>query len=103
MKLKYGNTYKELDENYLKKLREITSEGDIVCTAVSDITRAYIKSNIWLEYIIAELSILGVNDENIKILSVNGAHRKRNANEHVLVLGDKLKDRFQIIDHECMQ
>lgn len=131
MKLKFGNAYKDLDESYLtnsiileknyesqineidiinnalnnplgtKKLREITNKNDVVCLVVSDVTRAYIKSNIWLEYIIAELSASGVKDSSIKILCANGAHRKQSKDEHDIILGDKLKDRFEIIDHDC--
>lgn len=131
MKLKYGNTYKDLDENYLinsiileknyesrineidvindalnnplgtNKLSRITNKDDVVCIVVSDITRSYIKSNIWLEYIIAELSESGVKDSNIKILCANGAHRKQSKDEHDVILGDKLKERFKIIDHDC--
>ncbi len=131
MKLKYGNTYKDLDENYLtnsiilerkygsrineidiindalnnpirtKKLKEITNKNDMVCIVVSDITRSYIKSNIWLKYIIEEISSSGVNDSNIKILCANGAHRKQSKYEHDIILGDELKNRFEIIDHDC--
>jgi len=131
MKLKYGNAYKELDENYLtnsiilekdyesqineidiiknainnplgtKKLSEITNKNDLVCIVVSDITRSYIKSNLWLEYIISEINASGVNDSNIKILCANGAHRKQSKDEHDMILGDKLKERFVILDHDC--
>lgn len=83
------------------RIGEIVKPGDKVCIAISDITRAYQKTSLWLPYIIDELTDSGIKDEDIVILSATGAHREQTEEEHKELIGEDLYSRFEVIDHKC--
>ncbi len=82
-----------------KKLKEIVKKGEKVCIVVSDITRAWQRMSVYLPYIVEELEQAGIKDEDILFISATGSHRKQTPEEHRVLLGDKLAERFKIIDH----
>jgi nickel-dependent lactate racemase len=84
------------------RLREIVKPGDTVCIVVSDITRAWQRMSVYLPFIVKELNDAGIRDRDIRFLSALGYHRKHTAEEHAKLLGPALTERFQIIDHDCM-
>lgn len=83
------------------KLCEIVKPGERVCVVISDITRAWQRMGVYLPYIIEELNKGGIKDSDILILSATGSHRKQSKEEHRVLLGEKLADRFEVIDHDC--
>ena len=83
------------------RLKELVKPGETVCLVVPDVTRAWEKTDKFLYKIVEELNKGGVKDEDIKIISALGSHRKQNRDEHVKLLGDKLAKRFEVIDHDC--
>ncbi|SKC45521.1 lactate racemase domain-containing protein [Maledivibacter halophilus] len=84
------------------KLCDIVNEGEKICIVISDITRAWQKMGAYLHYIVDELNKGGVSDEDIVFLSATGSHRKQSKEEHDILLGEKLADRFEVIDHDCL-
>ncbi|MTI67764.1 MAG: nickel-dependent lactate racemase [Firmicutes bacterium] len=83
------------------RLRDLVNSNERVCIVVSDITRAWQKMNRYLSYIVNELNNGGVKDEDILFISSTGSHRKQTEKEHRMLLGDKLYERVEIIDHDC--
>jgi len=103
----YELTENEIIKNSLEnpiesdKLRNIVNKGEKVCIIVSDVTRMYQKPNIFLPHIIGELKAGGVEDSDIFFLCALGSHRKQTPEEHRKILGDKLYEKYEIIDHDC--
>ncbi|MDK2918633.1 MAG: lactate racemase [Candidatus Petromonas sp.] len=85
-----------------KRLSEIVKPGEKICIVISDITRAWQKMGSYLHYIVDELSRGGISDEDIVFLCATGSHRKQTEEEHRILLGEKLADRFKVIDHDCL-
>lgn len=81
------------------RLCQIVKPEDKVCIVVSDITRAWQKMSFYLPYIVDELNSAGVDDKNIIFLSATGSHRGHTKEEHKVLLGEKLFNRFTIYDH----
>jgi len=84
-----------------RSLRDIVKPGETVCIVISDTTRAWQKMNFYLPYIVHELNVAGVGDEYITFLCATGSHRPQTKEEHRALLGEKLADRFEVIDHDC--
>lgn len=84
------------------RLKELVKPGETVCIVISDVTRAWQKTNVYLPYIVDELNSAGIKDEDIMFLSANGTHRHQKEEEHNSLLGDKLAQRFKVYDHDCL-
>lgn len=82
-----------------KKLKEMVKKGEKICIVVSDITRAWQRMSVYLSYVVEELELAGIQDEDIIFISATGSHRKQTPEEHRVLLGDKLAGRFKVIDH----
>ncbi|MCC5909964.1 MAG: nickel-dependent lactate racemase [Clostridiaceae bacterium] len=83
------------------RLQKIVNQGESICIVISDITRAWQKMSTYLPYLVEELNNAGIRDEDIHFLASTGSHRKHTIEEHRVLLGDKLADRFTVIDHDC--
>ncbi len=83
------------------RLGKIVKPNEKICIVISDVTRAWQKMGVYLPYIVKELNDSGIPDENIVFLCATGSHRKQTEEEHKRLLGDELKDRFTVIDHDC--
>jgi nickel-dependent lactate racemase len=83
------------------RLGEIVKPGQTVAIVVSDVTRLWQRMNIYLPYIVRELNQAGIRDENIRFIGAMGFHRGQSREEHEKLLGEELKDRFVIHDHDC--
>lgn len=84
------------------RLCDIVNQGERVCMVISDITRAWQKMGGYLHYIVDELNKGGVSDEDIVFICATGSHRKQTEEEHRILLGEKLADRFKVVDHDCL-
>lgn len=106
-----GMTEKDSEEKVIQKalenpigsrrLREIVKHGEKICIVISDTTRAWQKMDLYLPYIVNELSVAGIEDKNITFLCATGSHRPQTAEEHRILLGEKLNRRFEVVDHDC--
>jgi lactate racemase len=83
------------------RLKDIVKPDEDVCIIVPDVTRLWQKPSVYLPYVIKELEEAGVKDDNIHFICALGTHRKQNEEEHKLIMGKELFDRFKIIDHDC--
>jgi lactate racemase len=84
-----------------KKLRDIVKRSEKVCIIISDTTRTWQKMDIYLLYIVEELNKAGIEDKDITFLCATGSHRPQTGEEHRTLLGEKLADRFEVIEHNC--
>lgn len=83
------------------RLSELVKPGERVCIVIPDITRAWQRTDLYLPLLVEELAQGGVQDENILFICALGTHRPQTAEEHRLLLGSELADRFTVIDHDC--
>ncbi len=83
------------------RLKDIVKSTDEICIIVSDVTRLWQNPSVYLPYLIRELEAAGVQDHHIRFISALGTHRKQTVEEHKLLLGEELYQRFTITDHDC--
>ncbi len=83
------------------KLREIVKEGEKVAVVVSDITRLWVRSDIFLPHLLKELNKGGVKDKDIFIILSNGAHRDQTPEEIKLIVGKEVYNRVKVYNHHC--
>lgn len=83
------------------RLKDIVKANEDICLVIPDITRLWQKPSIYLTYIIREFEEAGVQDKNIHFLCALGTHRKQTDEEHKLIVGEELFNRFKIVDHDC--
>jgi nickel-dependent lactate racemase len=81
------------------RLSELVHPGERVCVVIPDITRTWQKTDLYLPFLVEELSRGGVKDADIVFICALGTHRNQTAAEHRQLLGH-LADRFQVIDHD---
>lgn len=84
-----------------KPLKDIVNRGEKVAIVVSDITRAWIKTDKFLIHIVNYLSNAGINDEDMFVVIALGGHRKSTEEEMVAIVGQEVYDRLKVYDHEC--
>ena len=84
-----------------KALKDIVVPGEKIAIIVSDITRAWMKSDEFVIHIVNYLSDLGVKDEDIFIVIALGGHRKSTEEEMIAVVGEDVYKRVKVYDHEC--
>lgn len=82
-------------------LNNIIKENEKVAIIVSDITRAWMKSNEFVIHIVNYLSDMGVKDEDMFVVIALGGHRKTTKEEMIQIVGQEVYDRINIYDHEC--
>jgi nickel-dependent lactate racemase len=104
-----NKTEEEVIVDALKKpiasapLHRLVHKGEKVCIIISDVTRLWQKMSAYLPYIVKELNEGGVEDEDILFISATGSHRKQTKEEHKLLLGEELAERFHVLDHDCLE
>lgn len=79
-----------------KPLREIVKAGETVCVVVSDITRAWIRYDLFLPVLLDYLNALGVKDKDITLLVAYGSHRLQTGAENVKEFGQEVVNRVAI-------
>ncbi len=83
------------------RLKELVRAGDKVCIIVSDITRAWQSSDVFMPLLVGELEEAGVRDEDILILSATGTHRRQTEEEHIKLVSEQVYRRIRVEDHQC--
>ncbi len=82
-------------------LRNIVKSGERVVIVVSDITRLWIRTDLFLVHVVDYLNGLGVTDEDISILIALGTHRASTDDEKERIVGSQLYRRLNIYDHDA--
>ncbi len=82
-----------------QRLKELLSPNDRVVILVSDISRP-VPSKILLPPILAEIKTAGLDDNQVKIVFGLGVHRKQTEEEKKDLVGKKIYERIECIDHD---
>lgn len=77
-------------------LKEIVAEGDKVAIVVSDITRSWVRHDLFLPILLNELNSAGIPDSDIYLVVGLGAHRHHTDAENVAVYGQEVVERVAI-------
>ncbi|MEW9122600.1 MAG: nickel-dependent lactate racemase [Thermotaleaceae bacterium] len=75
--------------------------GDKIVIVVSDVTRLWIRHDLFLPHIVEKLNNLGIADEDIVVLVATGTHRDQSEEERCKIVGQELFSRLRVIDHNC--
>ncbi|WP_371366192.1 Lactate racemase [Sporomusa rhizae] len=78
------------------RLNQIVNKDDKVCIIVSDITRAWVRNDLFLPPLIDELNACGVPDSNITLVVALGAHRHHTPQENLSTYGQEVVNRVAI-------
>lgn len=82
-------------------LKDVIHAGDKVCILVSDITRAWTKTNEYLPPVIEELNNNGIPDEDIFVIVATGTHRNNSQEEIEVILGADFASRLKVYAHDA--
>jgi len=82
-------------------LEEIVHPGETVCVVLSDVTRRWQHTEVYLPLLIQRLNRAGIPDRDICLISATGTHRAQTEEEHRALLGEELSRRFTLLDHDC--
>jgi lactate racemase len=82
-------------------LKDIIKSGETVAIIVSDITRAWIRTNQFLIHMIDYINNLGVRDEDISVVIALGTHRPSTEAEKLTLVGEEVYSRVKVHDHDC--
>ncbi|AFM40016.1 hypothetical protein Desaci_0971 [Desulfosporosinus acidiphilus SJ4] len=82
-------------------LREVVNSGDKVVIIVSDITRLWVRTDVFLPVLLDVLNEAGIPDQDISIVTATGDHRLQSDEEHRTICGAMVLARVPIYDHEC--
>ncbi len=83
------------------KLKEIVHPGEKVAILVSDITRAWVRSDLFLPTLLEELNQAGIPDQDIFIMIAVGSHRAQTREEQVRLVGQEVAERVRVFEHDC--
>lgn len=78
-------------------LNQIVGASDTVVIIVSDITRQWVRHDLFLPVLIDELNAAGVPDSRITVMVALGAHRPHSDKENVLNYGQEVVSRVTIV------
>ncbi|HMM22327.1 MAG TPA: nickel-dependent lactate racemase [Selenomonadales bacterium] len=78
-------------------LGEIVRAGDTVAIIASDITRLWVRHDLFLPVLLNALNAAGVPDSSIKLVVALGAHRRHTPQENILVYGQEVVDRVSLV------
>jgi nickel-dependent lactate racemase len=82
------------------RLCEKVKPGETVCIVISDLTRAWQHSAVYLPLLVEEIKKSGARDEDIFFLVGTGTHRSHTPEEHKILVGEELYKRHEVIDHD---
>lgn len=77
-------------------LRHQVTATDKVVIIVSDITRRWVRHDLFLPVLLDELNAAGIADSQITVLVALGAHRPHSPEENLLAYGQEVVDRVTI-------
>ncbi len=77
-------------------LKEVVKKGDKVAIVASDITRKWVRHDMFLPTLLNELNAAGVPDGDITLVVALGAHRHHTHEENVATYGQEVVNRVKI-------
>ena len=86
-----------------KPLNELISPSDEVTIIISDITRFWMRQDKVCGQLVPYLhDILGVDYENIAIVTALGTHRKQTEEELKMLISEEVYNLVRVVNHDCM-
>ncbi|MDF2930013.1 MAG: hypothetical protein K0Q75_2251, partial [Anaerospora sp.] len=83
-------------------LNQTVQSGDKVVIVASDITRAWIRHDLFLPVLLDELNSAGIPDSDISLVVALGAHRYHTEAENSAVYGSEVVNRIRILQSCAM-
>ena len=77
-------------------LKQVVAKGDKVAIVVSDVTRGWVRHDLFLPTLLNELNAAGVPDSDVYLVVGLGAHRYHTDAENVAVYGQEVVNRVAI-------
>lgn len=84
-------------------LNELIRAGESVVIIVSDVTRRWVRFDLFLPVLLDELNRYGVADENITLVVALGAHRQQTDEENELVFGREVVKRVAVCQSQAQK
>lgn len=78
-------------------LSSVMQQGDKVVIVASDITRQWIRHDLFLPTLLNELNVVGIPDADISLIVALGAHRHHTHEENILTFGQEVVKRIAIL------
>jgi len=83
------------------RLDEIITPGEKVALLVSDMTRSWCRSDLFVPVIVDELNKIGVPDADITIVMAVGTHRAQTREEHAKLVTEGIMQRVKVVEHHA--
>lgn len=84
-------------------LKQVVTSGDKVIIIASDITRQWIRHDLFLPTLVNELNQAGIPDEDISLVVALGAHRHHTEKENILTFGEEIVNRIRVIQSHALE
>ncbi|WP_378954915.1 nickel-dependent lactate racemase [Pelosinus sp. sgz500959] len=78
-------------------LKEVVQAGDKVVIIASDITRKWVRHDLFLPTLLNELNAAGIPDADVSLIVALGAHRHHTHEENILTFGQEIVERITIL------
>ena len=78
-------------------LNRVVAAGQKIVVVVSDVTRQWLRYDLFLPVLLDVLNEAGVADEDISLIVALGAHRAQSETEHTAIYGAQVVRRVKII------
>lgn len=78
-------------------LKEVVQSGDKVVIIASDITRKWVRHDLFLPTLLNELNANGIPDVDVSLIVALGAHRHHTHEENIVTFGQEIVDRITIL------
>jgi nickel-dependent lactate racemase len=78
-------------------LKNVVQQGDKVIIIASDITRKWVRHDLFLPTLLNELNKSGIPDEDISLIVALGAHRHHTHEENVVTFGQEVVERITLL------
>jgi len=78
-------------------LRDVVQQGDKVVIIASDITRKWVRHDLFLPTLLNELNSAGIPDADISLVVALGAHRHHTPEENIMTFGQEVVSRIEIV------
>jgi len=83
-------------------LKDVMQPGDKVAIVASDITRKWVRHDLFLPVLLDELNAIGIPDTDISLIVALGAHRHHTAEENLSNFGSEVISRIQVLQSHAL-
>ncbi len=84
-------------------LHEIAKPGQKVAIVISDITRLWVRTDLFLPSILQVLNQKGVKDEDILLIVATGSHRDNSPEEIRKIVGKEVFQKVRVLNHHASE